>query len=146
MCTYLTTHIANYGNYVAALNLLNIANIVIHIKGILFIISIKFYNPDLQNAKAVVSGVSPLVMRQVHVPLYRRFVFMEIMRKGRDNISDNQRVCDLPFCQQPQTTDTSDSRMPNQEFVNCERCHRWCHVVCARVKKNKRPFVCVICN
>ncbi|KAI0213109.1 hypothetical protein LSAT2_001873 [Lamellibrachia satsuma] len=55
----------------------------------------------MMNAKAITIGLPPRVMRRSDVAAYREHVLQLLRSKQKDNESNTQVVCDLPFCTRP---------------------------------------------
>jgi len=96
-----------------------------------------------QNAKAITSSVPPSVMRQNHVAAYRKLVLDRLLSRAQCNANTEEVVCDLPFCIKP---DNTGPKRKELIWVECDKCARWCHLVCAHLQDRPEAFVCIVCQ
>ncbi|KAK3106213.1 hypothetical protein FSP39_015304 [Pinctada imbricata] len=90
----------------------------------------------LMNAECLVKNEPVNIMRQVHVPAFRRHVRSAILAKGQRK---TDRYCDWPEC---------SSRRGHQRWIQCSVCGRWFHTRCVAIPIKaaiEEDFECVFC-
>ncbi|XP_033111933.1 uncharacterized protein LOC117112849 [Anneissia japonica] len=90
----------------------------------------------LMNAEALLAGVPPIVMRQVHVDMYRDYVKNSIMMEDARKPSSK---CCAEKCKHPKG---------KSHWIQCDNCQCWSHFSCVDIKIKKQPktFYCFVCT
>ena len=100
----------------------------------------------LQNATALLNGLSPRVFRQVHCQYFRRFLANMLV----DNMKKSDDVlCDLLTCNKPKGEYHREKRgrVRKLDWVECDSCKCWCHYKCAGIESLPTGrFLCILCK
>ncbi|WAR12711.1 hypothetical protein MAR_026891, partial [Mya arenaria] len=101
----------------------------------------KFDEDDLHGFKTLeclVKGKASWILRQVHVPLFRRYITDRLLFKGQRNTY----LCDSFWCKDPKGRKV--------KWVQCDVCYRWWHRTCCSKPDvtitNNNQFQCEVCD
>ncbi|XP_061181470.1 uncharacterized protein LOC133190011 [Saccostrea echinata] len=86
----------------------------------------------LMNSAAILSYISPQVMRLCHVEAYRAYVREELLTHGK--LDKRSLACDLPFC-----------TASYKKQIQCYSCLRWCHHACLGTREKDFVETCIYC-
>ncbi|XP_062610546.1 uncharacterized protein LOC134272316 [Saccostrea cucullata] len=86
----------------------------------------------LMNSAAILSHISPQVMRLCHIKAYRAYVRGELLTNGKAD--KRSLACDLPFC-----------AASYRKQIQCSSCLRWCYHACLGIKEKDSVETCIYC-
>ncbi|WAR26613.1 hypothetical protein MAR_012317, partial [Mya arenaria] len=88
--------------------------------------------------ECLVKGKASWILRQVHVPLFRRYITDRLLFKGQRNTY----LCDSFWCKDPKGRKV--------KWVQCDVCYRWWHRTCCSKPDvtitNNNQFQCEVCD
>ncbi|XP_052778722.1 sentrin-specific protease 1-like [Mya arenaria] len=92
----------------------------------------------LMTLECLVKGKASWILRQVHVPLFRRYITDRLLFKGQRNTY----LCDSFWCKDPKGRKV--------KWVQCDVCYRWWHRTCCSKPDvtitNNNQFQCEVCD
>ncbi|WAR21137.1 POL4-like protein [Mya arenaria] len=92
----------------------------------------------LMTLECLFKGKASWILRQVHVPLFRRYITDRLLFKGQRNTY----LCDSFWCKDPKGRKV--------EWIQCDVCYRWWHRTCCSKPDvtitNNNQFQCEVCD
>ena len=86
---------------------------------------------NVQNAEALVKGVTTAIMGQAQATKYRRHVLNHLVERSKKERCANA---------------TCKSRSGFQKWIECDNCLDWWHYTCAQITRKPVPFCCNECT